>query len=71
MASTRTSGITIDADGHRFIDKRHRGVRIGMRVGAMNQEQAGRLLSEEMKRLGDEVARRCTIVRALQKASAS
>ncbi|MES2102247.1 MAG: hypothetical protein V4569_20660 [Pseudomonadota bacterium] len=54
MASTRTSGITIDADGHRFIDKRHRGVRIGMRVGAMSQEQAERRLQEEIKRL-DEV----------------
>ena len=58
MASTRTSGITIDADGHRLIDKRHRGIRIGMRVGAMSQEQAERLSCEEMKRLDDEISRR-------------
>ncbi len=57
MASTRTSGITIDCDGHRFIDKRHRGIRIGRRVGAMSQEQAERLLHEEIARLDDEAAR--------------
>jgi hypothetical protein len=30
MASTRTPGITTSIDGRRFIDKRYRGVRIGM-----------------------------------------
>jgi hypothetical protein len=40
MAATRTPGITIAADGRFFIDKRHRGVRIGMRVGPATQEQA-------------------------------
>ena len=33
MAATRTPGITIAADGDFFIDKRYRGIRIGMRVG--------------------------------------
>jgi hypothetical protein len=35
MASTRTPGITIDSDGHRFLDKRYHGIRIGMRVGSV------------------------------------
>ena len=34
MATTRTPGITVLAEGRRFIDKRYRGVRIGLRVGA-------------------------------------
>jgi hypothetical protein len=29
MATTRTPGITVLADGRRFIDKRYLGVRIG------------------------------------------
>ena len=57
MASTRTSGITIDADGRRFVDKRHQGVRTGMRVGVTSQEQAERLLQEQIKRLDDDAAR--------------
>lgn len=40
MATTRTPGITVLADGRRFIDKRYLGVRIGLRVGAVTQEQA-------------------------------
>jgi len=30
MATTRTPGITVLADGPRFIDKRYLGVRIGL-----------------------------------------
>ena len=33
MATTRTPGITIGSDGRRLLDKRYRGIRIGMRVG--------------------------------------
>ena len=38
MPSVRTPGITTVATGHRFIDKLYRGVRIGMRLGAVTQE---------------------------------
>jgi hypothetical protein len=31
MAATSTLGITSGTDGRRFIDKRYRGIRIGMR----------------------------------------
>jgi len=31
MAAARTRGITVFADGRRFIDKRYLGVRIGLR----------------------------------------
>jgi hypothetical protein len=40
MAATRTPGMTLSADGRFFIDKRYRGIRIGMRVGPVTQEQA-------------------------------
>lgn len=58
MTATRTPGITISSDGRLFIDKRHRGVRIGMRVGAISQERAERLLAQEMRRVDLEVERR-------------
>jgi hypothetical protein len=32
MATTRTPGITVLANGQRFIDKRYLGIRIGLRV---------------------------------------
>ena len=47
MASTRTSGIAIDCDGRRFIDKPHRGARVGRRVGATSQDHAEPLLQDE------------------------
>ena len=50
MATTRTPGITVLADGRRFIDKRYLGVRIGLRVGAVTQEQAEERL--QLKSLG-------------------
>ena len=40
MSTTRTPGISVLADGPRFIDKRYLGVRIGPRIGALTQEQA-------------------------------
>jgi hypothetical protein len=40
MATTRTPGITVLADGRRFIDKRFLGVRIGVRVGAVTRMAA-------------------------------
>src|SRR5881296_407936 len=39
MAKTRTPGITVLADGRRFIDKRYLGVRIGLRVGAVTRSK--------------------------------
>ena len=51
MASTRTPSIRIAPDGQRFIDKLYRGVRIGMRLGAVPQEQAERSLRREVDRI--------------------
>ena len=51
MTATRTRGITIGTDGRRFIDKRYHGIRIGMRVGAVTQEQAERQLEREISAL--------------------
>jgi hypothetical protein len=58
MAATRTPGITLGADGRYFIDKRYRGVRIGMRVGTMSQELAEQRLQAEMQQVDVELARR-------------
>jgi len=58
MASTRTPGITIDSDGHRFLDKRYHGIRIGIRVGSVTQEQAERRLQTEIQRVNLELAER-------------
>ena len=55
---TRTPGITVLADGRLFIDKRYLGVRIGLRVGAVTQEQAEELLRTEMARVQCDVARK-------------
>jgi integrase len=49
MAATRTPGITVDANGHLLIDKRHCGIRIIRRLGATTQEQAERRLLVEMQ----------------------
>jgi integrase len=58
MAKTRTPGITVLADGRRFIDKRYLGVRIGLRVGAVTQEQAEERLQTEIARVQCELARK-------------
>jgi hypothetical protein len=58
MATTRTSGITVLADSRRFIDKRYLGVRIGLRVGAVTQEQAEERLQIEIARVQCELARK-------------
>ena len=58
MATTRTPGITVLADGRLFIDKRHLGVRIGLRVGAVTQEQAEARLRTEMGRVECVMARK-------------
>src|SRR5256884_9845309 len=58
MAKTRTPGITVLADGRRFIDKRYLGVRIGLRVGAVTQEQAEERLQIEVARAQCDLARK-------------
>jgi hypothetical protein len=40
MAATRIPRITTDADCRFFIDKRYRGLRIGVRVGDITRERA-------------------------------
>jgi integrase len=58
MAATRTPGITVLPDGSLFIDKRYLGVRIGLRIGAVTQEQAEERLQTEMARVQCDVARK-------------
>jgi integrase len=58
LPTTRTPGITVLADGRRFIDKRYLGVRIGVRVGAVTQEQAEERLRIEMCRVESDLARK-------------
>ena len=58
MAKTRTRGIAVLADGRRFIDKRYLGVRIGLRVGAITQEQAEERLDIEIARVQCDLARK-------------
>ena len=58
MATTRTPGITVLADGRRFIDKRYLGIRIGLRVGAVTQEQAEERLQVEIARVQCDLARK-------------
>jgi integrase len=58
MATTRTPGITVLTNGRRFIDKRYLGVRIGLRVGAITQEQAEERLDIEIARVQCDLARK-------------
>jgi hypothetical protein len=58
MATTHTPGITALVDGRLFIDKRYLGVRIGVRVGAVTQEQAEGRLRVEMARIDYERERK-------------
>jgi integrase len=58
MATTRTPGITVLSDGRRFIDKRYLGIRIGLRVGAITQEQAEERLQIEIARVQCDLTRK-------------
>ncbi|MGB8330067.1 MAG: hypothetical protein WCE62_08050 [Polyangiales bacterium] len=58
MPSTRTPGITVDAQDHRTINKEYRGERIFLRLGAVAQEDAERRLLVELDRLELEIERR-------------
>lgn len=55
MPSTRTPGITMDAAGHRIVDKEHRGVRIFLRLGPGSQEYAEHRLDAEVSRIESEL----------------
>jgi integrase len=50
--------ITVLAEGRRFIDKRYLGIRIGLRVGAITQEQAEERLEIEIARVHCDLARK-------------
>jgi len=58
MPSTRTPGITVDADGQRTINKEYRGERIFLRLGLLSQEDAERRLLVEIDHLEMEIERR-------------
>jgi len=58
MATTRTPGITIDADGNYFIDKCLSGTRICLRLGQTTIEQAELRLKREVAHVELELARR-------------
>jgi integrase len=58
MPSTRTPGITVNAQGHRTINKEYRGERVFLRLGAVAQEDAECRLLVELDRLELEIERR-------------
>jgi integrase len=48
MAKTRTSGIILNKDGSRDIDKKYKGERIFVRLGKASQEEAEQRLKQEI-----------------------
>jgi integrase len=58
MSSTHIPGITVNAAGHRVIDKEHRGVRIYARLGSVSEEDARQRLAAEMERVEVDLQRR-------------
>jgi integrase len=58
MASTRTPGITVNANGERTINKEHYGIRLFLRLGTVGQEYAEERLRTEMEQLDLERARK-------------
>ena len=63
MASTQIPCITINAAGHRVIDRKHRGVRIYVRHGAVSEREAAQRLVAEIERVEAELERRAGIRR--------
>jgi len=57
MPRTTTPGITVNAAGHRIIDKEHRGIRICIRLRPSSEEEAKRRLAAEMQRIEQELQR--------------
>jgi integrase len=58
MASTQIAGITINAAGHCVIDRKHRGVRIYVRLGAVSEREAAQRLVAEIERVEAELEHR-------------
>jgi len=61
MATTRTPGITTDAEGNFFIDKYHHGTRICLRLGMTTIEQAELRLRREVAHADMERERRAHV----------
>src|SRR5260221_2139092 len=51
MARTRTSGITVDSDNHRIVNKQVLGTTIFCRLGPVSQEEAERWLATATERI--------------------
>jgi hypothetical protein len=51
MAKTRTSGIAVDARGHRIVNKQVLGKTIFARLGAVSQEEAEGWLNAAAERV--------------------
>src|SRR5260221_6969330 len=51
MARTRTSGITVDSDNHRIVNKQVLGTTIFCRLGPVSQEEAERSLATATERI--------------------
>jgi integrase len=51
MGSTRTPGITVDANGVRVINKEHHGDRLFLRLGQVSQDAAEQRLRTEIERM--------------------
>ena len=51
MGRTRTSGITVDAEGNRIVRKQVDGETIFARLGAVRQEVAEKWLAERVQRI--------------------
>jgi integrase len=49
MGRTRTSGIIVDADGNRIVNKRYRGTTLYRRLGRVSQEEAEQWLSRQIE----------------------
>lgn len=49
MATTRTRGISLEADGSRIINKVHKGERIFLRLGKVSQDEAEQRLADEIR----------------------
>ena len=55
--NTGTPGITVTEEGHRIIDKEHRGVRIYVRLGHITHDEARCRLAAEVQRVDTEFER--------------
>ncbi|MBI5658038.1 MAG: hypothetical protein HZC43_00435 [Nitrosomonadales bacterium] len=61
MATTRTRGISLNADGSRTINKVHKGTRLFIRLGKVSQDEAEQRLAGEIRKLEYERHRRTNV----------